>query len=145
MINLPEFSSVERMLGEYRTLGVHPGGYLMARVRPYLPKEVIAAAALSSLPEGEPVVVAGLVIRRQRPLGKTVFITLEDETGHIPLVVWPKVYQRYKHELASPLVLAAGTVSRREGSFNIVIATAEALSWPDHEMAAALPSSRDFH
>ena len=78
-------------------------------------------------------------------MAKTVFIALEDETGHIPLVVWPKVYQRYKRELASPLVLATGTVARREGSFNIVVATAKGLRWPERELAAALPLSRDFH
>mgnify|MGYP001599586477 CR=1 FL=1 len=71
-------------------------------------------------------------------------ITLEDETGHITLVVWPVVYQRYKHELVSPLVLATGTVSRREGSISIVVATARGLSWPDHELTGALPASRDF-
>ncbi|MBI4337480.1 MAG: hypothetical protein HY683_06595 [Chloroflexi bacterium] len=73
-----------------------------------------------------------------------MFIT-EDETGHIPLVVWPRVYARYKRQPASPLVLATETVSRREGGFNIVVATARSPNWPGKELAVALPSSRDFH
>jgi len=67
--------------------------------------------------------VAGLVIRRQKPNGKTVFITLEDEFGHSPLIIWPAVYQRFKLDIKEPLLLATGTISRREGTMNIVVET----------------------
>ncbi len=60
------------------------------------------------------------MIRRQRPLGKAVFVTLEDEFGHIPLVVWPKVYERYRLVLREPVLIVKGEISRREGTMNIV-------------------------
>ena len=52
--------------------------------------------------------MAGLVIRRQRPLSRAVFMTLEDEFGHIPLMVMPKVYERYRMVLREPLVKVWG-------------------------------------
>jgi error-prone DNA polymerase len=61
------------------------------------------------------------VIRRQRPLAKAVFLTLEDEFGHSPLVVWPQVYERLKWQAKSPILLARGTVSHREGTMNVVV------------------------
>jgi len=52
---------------------------------------------------------AGLVIRRQRPRGKVVFITLEDEFGHIPLMVFPQVYERQELKFKSPFLIVKGT------------------------------------
>jgi len=65
--------------------------------------------------------VAGLAIRRQRPLGKTVFVTLEDEFGHIPLVVWPKVYEQYRLVLRESVLIVKGEISRREGTMNVAV------------------------
>ena len=83
-------------------------------------------------PAVEEVTVAGLVIRRQRPLAKAVFLTLEDEFGHTPVVVWPKTYERYRLVLREPLLKVWGTVSRREGTLNIVLTHAEVLDGPRH-------------
>ena len=71
--------------------------------------------------------VVGLVIRRQRPLSKAVFITLEDEFGHIPLTVWPGVYEHYRLVLREPVLKVRGVVSRREGALNIVVNHAESV------------------
>jgi error-prone DNA polymerase len=125
--DLTELTSWERMEGEYRTLGLHPSGHMMEHLRKQLGEEVVASCEISGLPDGARVTVAGLVIRRQRPLAKAVFITLEDEHGHIPLVVWPKMYARLRHALAEPVIIARGTVSRREGTMNIVVNHAEAV------------------
>ena len=110
----------EVMLDEYLTLGLHPKGHLMAMLRPHLPPEVLSSQEMPGLADGEEVTVAGLVIRRQRPLGKAVFVTLEDEFGHIPLVVWPQVYDRYRLVLREPVLIMRGEVSRRDGTMNIV-------------------------
>jgi error-prone DNA polymerase len=71
---------------------------------------------------------AGLVIRRQRPHGKVVFITLEDEFGHIPCMVFSKVYERYEHTFRSAFLTVKGRLTRREGTCNVVINEAEAFS-----------------
>ncbi|MDP6666175.1 MAG: DNA polymerase III subunit alpha [Dehalococcoidia bacterium] len=123
MVALPAESSWDRMIGEYSATGVYPGGHLMMKVRPHLPPDVIGSDEVRNYASGDRISVAGLVIRRQKPNGKTVFLTLEDEFGLSPLIVWPAVYQRLKLKIKEPLLLATGTVSRREGTMNIVVET----------------------
>jgi error-prone DNA polymerase len=121
MAELPPQSGWEVMLDEYRTLGLHPAGHLMARLRPHLPPEVLSSREALDLADGTEVTVAGLVIRRQWPQAKTVFVTLEDEFGHIPLIVWSKVYERYRLVLRESVLIVKGEISRREGIMNIAV------------------------
>ena len=121
MTKLPQQSRWEVMADEYHTLGLHPGGHLMKMLRPNLDAHVLASEEVPLQAEGTEITVAGLVIRRQRPLGKAVFITLEDEFGHIPLVVWPQVYEQYRLVIREPVLIVHGVVSRREGTLNIVV------------------------
>ena len=83
-------------------------------------QQILTSQQILDVREGVQVTVAGLVIRCRWPLGRAVFITLEDEFGHIPLMVWPKVYQRLRLVLRESLLIAR-VVSRREGTSNIVI------------------------
>jgi len=99
----------------------------MKLVRPHLPSNVIPSSEVRNYANGDRISVAGLVIRRQKPSGKTVFVTLEDEFGHSPLIVWPAVYQKLKLIIKEPLLLATGTVSRREGTMNIVVESITAI------------------
>ena len=120
MVALPAASGWETMAEEYRTLGLYPGGHLMAWIRPHLDPEVVPSYEVPELEDGTEVTVAGLVIRRQHPGANAVFVTLEDEFGHIPLVVWPKMFERYRLVLREPVLQVRGVVSRREGAMNIV-------------------------
>ena len=128
MVALDQLTPWERMEGEYRTMGLHPSGHIMAYIRDQLGEAIATSQDVVAMEEGAQVTVAGLIIRRQRPLGKAVFITLEDEFGHTPLVIWPAVYERYHHILREPLVQARGTVSRRDGTMNIVLSWARSLA-----------------
>ncbi|MBM3959682.1 MAG: DNA polymerase III subunit alpha [SAR202 cluster bacterium] len=121
MVALPGQSRWELAVAEYRTMGLYPKGHLMAMVRPKLPPDVRRSEELHALADGTEVKVAGIVIRRQRPLARAVFLTLEDEFGHSPLVVWPQVYERLKWQAKSPILLARGTVSHRAGTMNVVV------------------------
>lgn len=111
----------EQMMSEYSSMGIHPESHIMARLRPSLPATVARSDELSGYEEGSKVTVAGLVIRRQRPSGKATFITLEDEFGHSPLVIWPDVYKRVRLNTVYQLLIATGIVSKREGTLNIVV------------------------
>jgi error-prone DNA polymerase len=93
----------------------------MGMLRPHLDQQILTSQQLLGVPEGAQVTVAGLVIQRQQPLGRAVFITLEGEFGHIPLVVWPKVYQQLRLVLQEALLIARGVVSRQEGTSNIIV------------------------
>ena len=102
-------------------MGLHREGHVMAHLREQLGPDVVTSADVAGLEDGAQVNVAGLVIRRQRPLAKAVYVTLEDEYGHTPLVLWPKTYERLRLVFREPLVIVNGYVSRREGTMNIVV------------------------
>jgi len=120
-------------------MGIYPEGHLMAKLQPHLGPEVVPSDEVPHLEDGREVTVIGLVIRRQRPLAKAVFLTLEDEFGHTPIVVWPKTYEHYRLVLREPLLKVRGTVSRREGTLNIVLTHAGEVHGPRD-----LPDSRSW-
>jgi error-prone DNA polymerase len=57
-------------------------------LRKHLDRRILTSQDVLDLPDGALVTVAGLAA--SGPLGRAVYITLEDELGHTPLVVWPK-------------------------------------------------------
>ena len=75
MVELPELTAWERMEGEYRTMGLHPNGHVMAHLRPQLAKDVLNSQEVLFKNEGEQVRVAGMVIRRQHPQAEAYFLT----------------------------------------------------------------------
>ncbi len=139
VVPLPQETAWERMGNEYRTLGMHPESHLMAYLRGRL-TGVLTSAEVGELEDGAPVRVAGLVIRRQRPLAKAVFLTLEDEHGHTPVVVWPQVYARYRYLVREPVLLVTGVVSRRDGTMNVVASHVE----PIEALGKVSPPSKNW-
>jgi len=129
----------ERMKEEYSLLSMFPAGHIMSRLRTRFGKGFCTSRDIEGLASGAPVTAAGLVIRRQRPRRKVVFITLEDEFGHIPCMVFPQVYERYEHDFKSPFIVVKGTLTRREGTHNVVISGVQ----PFQTMEKA-PQSRDW-
>jgi len=123
--NLKRMTSREEMEKEYRILKTYPNGHIMKHLRHYIPKEVKNTDQAKQLYHSQYVTVAGMVIRRQQPLSRAIFLTLEDEFGHISLIVWPKTYKSLKNILESPLITVGGRVSRREETFNVIVDTAE--------------------
>lgn len=121
MVTLEEENDWDRMILQYGALGVHPESHIMARLRTFLPSDVVSSDKLNQIEEGASVAVAGLVIRRQRPNAKATFISLEDEFGHSPLILWQAVYKRLRKQAQAPLLIARGTMSRREGTVNVVV------------------------
>ena len=119
---LADFTGYEKMAGEYRAMGIYPRGHLMEFVRPTLDPRVLPAAAVEDAGEGEEVLVAGWPIARQHPKGKdgTVFITIEDETGDVQIILWPRVFHRSRGELGGHVLLVRGAVSRWDETANVI-------------------------
>jgi error-prone DNA polymerase len=140
MAPLPAPHSWQTMNKEYYALGLYPNGHIMAAIRPYLDRRVLTSEQVADVSEGIEVTVAGWVIRRQRPLGRAVYMTLEDEFGHIPLVVWPGVYEQLRTVLRESLLEVRGSVSRQEGTMNIVVKQAQRIPGPRE-----LPQAKDWH
>jgi error-prone DNA polymerase len=121
LVELEAPTEWERMKEEYGVLSLFPGGHVMAKLRPYLNKNWHCSRDIPRLQDGDEVTTAGLVIRRQRPQGKMVFITLEDEFGHIPLMIFPQVYGPQEHKFKSPFLAIKGKMCRREGTRNVIV------------------------
>ena len=139
MVELSEMTDWETMAGEYEAMGIHPKSHFMAYMRPQLPHYVVPSDELDALDNETPVVVAGLVIRRQHPAANAIFLTLEDEVGHSPVVLWPQVFERYRLVIRDPVLMVWGIVSRRQGTMNIVATHIQGIQVPH-----ALPVSRNW-
>ena len=139
---LPDFTAREKMAGEYAVMGIYPRGHVMEFVRPTLSADVLRAADIDALPEGQEVLVAGWPVARQHPRGMegTVFVTIEDETGDVQLIVWPRVFARYKRELGNHVLLARGVVSRHDGTTNVTMSSVRTL-----DVGARMPDAHDWH
>ena len=117
----------DRMTYEYETLSLWTDGHVMSTMRQMLTDhQILNSTQLDDKSDEEHVIVAGKVLRRQRPLGKMVFMTLEDEFGMIPLAIPPQTWANYRDELRMPIVVAQGTISRKNDTMNIMVHQA----WP---------------
>ena len=81
------------------------------------PPRCLAAGALDVPPDGARVAVAGLVICRQRPgtAKGVIFLTLEDETGVANIVVWAKVFERFRRAVIAGRCLKVTGRLQRDG------------------------------
>lgn len=88
------------------------------------PPACLPANRLNDPPEGALVAVAGLVILRQRPgtAKGVIFVTLEDETGIVNVVVWRKIYERFRRAVISGRLLRVTGRMQRAHSVTHVIA-----------------------
>ncbi len=129
----------EQMKEEYNVLSLFPAGHIMARLRPRFNGGFCTSQDIDKLRDGAAVTTAGLVIRRQRPQGKVVYITLEDEFGHIPCMVFSKVYERHEHKFKAPFLVVKGRLTRREGTHNVVVTQVKPFSALDK-----VPQSKDW-
>ena len=138
---LPDFTEQERMMGEYRVMGVYPRGHVMQFVRPTLDPDVRPTAAVEALPDGQAVRVAGWPVARQHPRGRhgTVFVTIEDEEGDTQIILWGQVFARYRRVLGSRVLLVSGTVSRYDGTANVIASHVQAVP-----TRVPMPSAHDW-
>jgi error-prone DNA polymerase len=140
---LPEMTRAEQLVLDYETTGVSVGDHAMKVVRPRLPGHYKSARDLGQAPNGSRVSTAGLVICRQRPgtASGVVFVTLEDETGFVNLILWANTFERMRHvATTSSMLVAHGKVERQGEVVYVVPDRLERLALYD------LPAmSRDFH
>lgn len=95
------------------------------------PPACLAAAGLGDPPDGARVAVAGLVILRQRPgtAKGVIFLTLEDETGVVNIIVWRKIYERFRRAvIAGRLLRVTGRLQRAHSVTHVIAETVEDIS-----------------
>ena len=124
---LKPLNQMDEMSKEYSVMGFYPRGHLMKFLRREIPKHILSSKDLDSINNGYQVVVAGVVIRRQHPSGKAIFMTLEDEYGHIPIIIWPSKYEDFRHILTQPILIIQGKLSKKNRGTNIILSKAKPL------------------
>jgi error-prone DNA polymerase len=127
--------------GTGMTIGKHPMAYRRAELDKL---RVVPAAALSSIPNGRTVRVAGNVIVRQRPgTAKGVtFLSLEDETGISNIVVMPDLFEEQRLAILSyPWVIVEGCMQNVDRVIHILANRVMPLANP----AEISTRSHDFH
>ena len=95
------------------------------------PPAALVAARLTEPPAGARITVAGLVILRQRPgtAKGVIFLTLEDETGVVNIVVWRALYERFRRAvIAGRLLRVTGRLQREAGVVHVVAEEVEDIS-----------------
>ncbi|QOC21617.1 error-prone DNA polymerase [Wenzhouxiangella sp. AB-CW3] len=132
------------LLDDYASLGLSLEHHPVALLRSRLPRRLCQAEALADMADGSRIEVAGLVTHRQRPgtASGVIFLSLEDETGIINVIVWPKVAERYRRAvLTGHMLRVAGKLQNAEGSQHLI---AERIHLEDHHLARLSTRSRDF-
>jgi error-prone DNA polymerase len=151
---LPAMSPEELTEADYRMTGVSLNGHPMLHLRSLLePSGVLTADHLARhardnrvfLNDGQVVAVAGLVICRQRPgtAKGFVFLTLEDETGMVNVVITPQRFERQALLISTtPLLLVRGVLQIEQGVVNVRAKKFRALQ---AELGAEYAKRHDFH
>lgn len=136
----------ERIVADYGSLGLTLGRHPLALLRGSLQaRHLISARALDSMAHGKPVRTAGIVLMRQRPgtASGVTFLTLEDETGQVNIIVWERIGEEYRRALLeSRLLEVHGELQRQEGVTHVV---ARRLIDRSPLLGELITRSRDFH
>ncbi|MGB5721638.1 MAG: error-prone DNA polymerase, partial [Woeseiaceae bacterium] len=158
---LPLFSSIERyeatpllrkptegqnVVADYQSLGLTLERHPVCLLRRHLDRyRYVSAEQLPDIKTGEKINVAGLVITKQRPgtASGVTFVTLEDETGQVNLVIWKQVAELYRAALLNARLLGVAGELQVQGKVIHVIANR--LFDHSNMLGDLTVRSRDFH
>jgi error-prone DNA polymerase len=151
-LQLPAAPEGEEIVGDYAALGLSLRRHPLALLRPRLARmKLMTAEQLRQVPTGRTVRACGIVKGRQRPgtANGTIFVTLEDETGNVNVIVWNHVIEAWREPLLKSHLLAVqGTWQRdddNQGKVQHLIATGFKDLTPLMGRLAESNTSRDFH
>lgn len=134
------------LVADYGRLGLTLGRHPLALLRDQLAgMRLKSARQISELPHGSHVRAAGIVTCRQRPgtASGVIFVTLEDETGNVNVIVWNNVLQKQRRELLASTLLGVGGQIQREGE--VIHLVAARLFDYSALLGQLQTASRDFH
>ena len=138
---------VEELLSDYRhARGVSLSHHPMQLLRHLVPfNRCISADQLLTRRNNSMIEIAGVVTGRQRPgtASGVIFMTLEDETGNINVVLWKGIQERFRQQILTGRILyIKGTLEHQHGVANVVAGYIEQL---DHTLPELKTASRNFH
>ncbi|MFA5774138.1 MAG: error-prone DNA polymerase [Ilumatobacteraceae bacterium] len=122
--HLPGMQPVEEAIADMWATGIAPNGHPTQFLRAELTRMgVVTAEDLWNCDRDSKVLVAGIVTHRQRPATSrgVTFMNLEDETGHVNIVVSEGCWVRYRHEArGATALLLRGRLEANEGVINVI-------------------------
>jgi error-prone DNA polymerase len=146
-VGLPAMPKLTQLALDYGRVGLSLADHPMLHLRKQLAKRSVQRAEdLRRIAHGSHVTVAGMVIGRQRPgtASGVTFVTLEDETGMVNLIVGREVFaENYAVARHARLLLVKGRLEKQNGVIHVLAHEMERLSLPDGEEPPV--RSRDFH
>ena len=143
---LPTPREGEEIVGDYEAMGLtlrrHPLALLRERLKK---KNIRTATEVSNSRNGQFIRAAGIVTCRQRPATASgvIFVTLEDETGYVNVIVWNDLADRQRKELIGSRLLAVHGELQREG--RVVHVLAKRLEDLSPMLGRLSTRSHDFH
>lgn len=123
-VTLPEMALSEHVIQDYAATSLSLKAHPISFIRQDLDSlRVLPTSALATAKDGDLIKVAGLVLVRQRPgtASGICFITIEDETGTTNLVVFRKLFDKYRKEIIQSRLLMVEGKLQREGEVIHVI------------------------
>lgn len=140
-----ELSDYEQITWDYRTANHSARGHILEPLRAQLAKLGLPdAATISRMRDGARASYAGIVICRQRPgtASGVVFMTLEDESGFVNLVLWPDVFEKFG--VIGRTTSFLGVTGKVQAQDSVVHLIVDRLWQPELRLNPERPS-RDFH
>lgn len=148
-VNLPEMSDQQEMFEDYKntslSLKAHPINFIRAELEKLGVKT--AKTLKNSTKTATKIMTAGIVLFRQRPrtASGVVFITIEDETGVVNLIIKPKIFNRFQREvIMSSSLLITGKLERSGEVVYILVETVASLDQQVLEERKSYLPSRSY-
>jgi len=136
----------QRIVADYASVGLTLGRHPMALLRDRLARNrLLTANDLGCVAHGKIIRTAGIVLMRQRPQSANgvTFLTLEDESGQVNVIVWESVGTQHRRALLeSKLLEIQGELQRQEGISHVI---ARRLIDRSALLGELITRSRDFH
>jgi error-prone DNA polymerase len=135
----------EEIVGDYRAQGLTLGRHPLALLRAHLlAKRFLPADVLHDFQNGQLARACGIVTVRQRPgtANGVLFLTLEDETGNVNVIVWASLVEQQRREVLNASLLGVYGIWQREGEVRHLVA--KRLVDMSHLLGKLDTRSRDF-
>jgi len=142
---LPVASEGQNIVGDYTSTGLSLRRHPLALFRPHLDSfDVLRAEDLAAVDNEANAKITGIVTCRQRPMtaAGVTFLTLEDESGFVNVVVWPSLGEKQRPVVRQAMLMGVvGHVQKSEGVIHLIARELVDLS---HWLGTMEISSRDF-
>ncbi len=139
-------SEAQDIVADYRSVGLTLGRHPLDLLRPVLLEQrLMPASALRNYRNGRLARGCGIVTVRQRPgtAKGVLFVTIEDETGNVNVIIWPSLLEKQRREALGASLLAVYGTWQCEGEVRHLVA--QRLVDMSHLLGGLQSVSRDFH